>query len=115
MHARLDKLSVESIGKLGLPQPDIAIPKVRCCILLLASNELNTPQLCLLLAIMHACGIKRGRYLRTLGDNMKYTRRLCQFFGLQEIRRRFSRCPCCGIRKASDWSLTIAVSQCVNF
>lgn len=29
MHARLDMTLIDSIAKLGLPQPDIAIPKVQ--------------------------------------------------------------------------------------
>jgi hypothetical protein len=31
-------------------------------------------QLCLLVAIMRTCGLKRGRYVRTLGDPFRFAR-----------------------------------------
>jgi hypothetical protein len=39
MRARLGMLSIDSIEKLGLPQPDIAIPKVRSGNVMLAACD----------------------------------------------------------------------------
>jgi hypothetical protein len=69
MCKRLGMLAIESIEELGLPQPDIAVSKVRLYLLSMSVTSENIhPQLCLLVAIMRVCRINRCRYVRTLGD-----------------------------------------------